>query len=73
MVGTKAQGVLRAKTGTFTGAYNLSGYIPKIDASGFYTSYSPFVMLANSKTRSKVKARHAQDLAGAKLAKIINP
>jgi D-alanyl-D-alanine carboxypeptidase/D-alanyl-D-alanine-endopeptidase (penicillin-binding protein 4) len=48
MVGTPAQGKVRAKTGTERGLYQLIGYIPKYEGSEI-RSYFPFVILTEAK------------------------
>jgi D-alanyl-D-alanine carboxypeptidase/D-alanyl-D-alanine-endopeptidase (penicillin-binding protein 4) len=70
MNGTPAQGVLRAKTGTLTGVYNLSGYVPR-RARGAIVEYVPFVILAESASADLVDSRAAEDRVGAALAALI--
>ncbi len=72
MRGTPAEGVLRAKTGTVRGAYNLSGYIPQFDAVGDVSEYFPFVMLTNAASDDPNLSRNIENHAGAALAAQIN-
>jgi len=71
MKGTAAQGVLRAKTGTLNGVYNLSGYVP-VTHGGAISDYVPFVILTNTQTTYASSARSAEDRIGATLAKLVN-
>jgi D-alanyl-D-alanine carboxypeptidase/D-alanyl-D-alanine-endopeptidase (penicillin-binding protein 4) len=72
MRGTMAEGLLRAKTGTLTGTYNLSGYVPRYDASGRPVEYVPFAMLTRTDASRRAAARAAQDRVGAALACRLN-
>ena len=64
MKNSPAQGVLRAKTGTLSGVYNLSGYVP----SG--GDFLPFVVLTSTNSSHAVEARAAEDRVGIALTKI---
>jgi D-alanyl-D-alanine carboxypeptidase/D-alanyl-D-alanine-endopeptidase (penicillin-binding protein 4) len=68
MRGTAAEGVLRGKTGTLRGVYNLSGYVPRAGAGGQVAEYVPFVVLSKTTSDHRVSARDAQDRVGAALA-----
>ncbi|MEW6057236.1 MAG: D-alanyl-D-alanine carboxypeptidase/D-alanyl-D-alanine-endopeptidase [Bdellovibrionota bacterium] len=72
MRNTAAHQVLRAKTGTLRGVYNLSGYVPKYGAKGEILEYFPFVILSKTTQKYKAAARSAQDRVGAALAEIVN-
>ncbi|OFZ55221.1 MAG: D-alanyl-D-alanine carboxypeptidase/D-alanyl-D-alanine-endopeptidase [Bdellovibrionales bacterium RIFOXYC1_FULL_54_43] len=72
MQGTPAQGVLRAKTGSLRGVYNLSGFVPKTGAGGAIVDFVPFVVLTKTTAENKDVARAAQDRVGAALAEIVN-
>lgn len=63
MIGTSAQGVLRGKTGTLTGVYALSGYVPQNA-----TTFIPFVMIANTTAQNRADAINAMDRAGVSLS-----
>jgi serine-type D-Ala-D-Ala carboxypeptidase/endopeptidase (penicillin-binding protein 4) len=65
MKGTPAMGVLRAKTGTLDGVYNLSGYVP---VSG---GFVPFVLLSSTTPDLENAARSAEDRVGAQLTAIL--
>ncbi|HEY8280061.1 MAG TPA: D-alanyl-D-alanine carboxypeptidase/D-alanyl-D-alanine-endopeptidase [Bdellovibrionota bacterium] len=64
MKGTPAAGVLRAKTGTLNGVYNLAGYVPTGNG------YLPFVILTRTSPELRGAARAAEDRVGARLAGI---
>jgi D-alanyl-D-alanine carboxypeptidase/D-alanyl-D-alanine-endopeptidase (penicillin-binding protein 4) len=70
---TPAQGVLRAKTGTLDGAYNLSGYVPRKAADGSIAEFVPFVILTHTTAAEEVAAHQAEDRIGAALAQTLNP
>jgi D-alanyl-D-alanine carboxypeptidase/D-alanyl-D-alanine-endopeptidase (penicillin-binding protein 4) len=73
MRGTPAEGVLRAKTGTLHGVYNLSGYVPHRGADGAIDRFVPFVMLSRTDSSHLESTRAAQDRVGAELAALVNP
>ncbi len=72
MKGTAAAGVLRGKTGTLNGVYNLSGYVPRLAADGNVAEYVPFVMLTRTTVDEADAAHAAEDRLGAELARLIN-
>jgi D-alanyl-D-alanine carboxypeptidase/D-alanyl-D-alanine-endopeptidase (penicillin-binding protein 4) len=71
MKGTAAENLLRAKTGTLSGAYNLSGYVPRLDAGGEIVEYIPFSVLTSTSSTDETLARQTEDQIGAKLASLI--
>jgi D-alanyl-D-alanine carboxypeptidase/D-alanyl-D-alanine-endopeptidase (penicillin-binding protein 4) len=72
MVGTKAAGIVRAKTGTLRGSYQLAGYVPRIK-DGEITEYVPFVILSAATPENRVRVRNFQDQLVVKLMDAINP
>lgn len=62
MRGTAAEGVLRAKTGTLKGTYNLAGYVP------YGKDFVPFVMLTNTTPALRTVAIAAEDRFGAQMS-----
>jgi hypothetical protein len=64
--------VLRGKTGTISGAYQLSGFVPKLQ-DGREVDYIPFVFLTDTTPSQRVAARRTQDLAGIRLTLDTNP
>jgi D-alanyl-D-alanine carboxypeptidase/D-alanyl-D-alanine-endopeptidase (penicillin-binding protein 4) len=72
MQGTAAEGVLRAKTGTLTGAYTMAGYVPRYNAAGQITEYVPFVVLAAAKGADRYVAVASQNRVGAQLSSLVN-
>lgn len=73
MKGSAAEGILRAKTGTLRGVYNLSGFVPKLTAEGAAPEFVPFVILSKTEAANKQVARDAQDRVGAALVRAVNP
>jgi PBP4 family serine-type D-alanyl-D-alanine carboxypeptidase len=72
MRGTAAEGVLRAKTGTLSGSYNLAGYVPRFNAAGAITGYVPFVVLTRTTGDLRYNALAAHNRVGARLAALVN-
>lgn len=80
-----AQGVVRAKTGTLRGAYQLAGYVPKYAAGskGEIASspvereieeYVPFVILSSAESpASRTRIRNFQDQLVGEIVLIVNP
>jgi PBP4 family serine-type D-alanyl-D-alanine carboxypeptidase len=62
MKGTKAEGELRAKTGTLEGVYNLAGYVPS--KGGFV----PFVLYTRTAVNLEDVAKAAENRVGVQLA-----
>lgn len=73
MKGTPAAGVLRAKTGTLDGVYNLSGYVPRRGSDGAVSEYVPFVILTQTTADGEQTAHQIEDQIGAALAGELNP
>lgn len=63
MAGTEAEGILRAKTGTLSGASCLSGFVTTLDGEPLV-----FSIMMNNYIGSSATARNAQDEIGAVLA-----
>lgn len=66
MLDTKAEGRVRAKTGTLRGSYQLVGYIPK--TRGTNTEYVPFVILTSTAEKNRDRVRRFQDALVAGMA-----
>ncbi len=74
MLGTAAVGVVRAKTGTLKGSYQLAGYIPKMNADGSaIVSYIPFVILSTVDPSERENIFELQGQLASKLLKLVNP
>jgi D-alanyl-D-alanine carboxypeptidase/D-alanyl-D-alanine-endopeptidase (penicillin-binding protein 4) len=71
MKSTPAENILRAKTGTLDGSYNLSGYVPHGGEQGRLIEYVPFVIFSSTTTEGEAKVIHAQDVIGAELARLV--
>jgi D-alanyl-D-alanine carboxypeptidase/D-alanyl-D-alanine-endopeptidase (penicillin-binding protein 4) len=69
---TAAEGVLRAKTGTLNGAYNLAGYVPRFNAVGAPVDFVPFVIFARAPGELRYTALAAHNRVGARLSKLVN-
>jgi len=74
MQGTRAQNWLRAKTGTLSDAYNLSGFVPASDWDGNGTpepsDILPFVTLVHTQKENGREARSLIDRTGARLSEL---
>ena len=74
MQGTQAQNWLRAKTGTLSDAYNLSGFVPASGWNGVGTPESsdllPFVTLVHTERENGREARAVIDRTGARLSEL---
>lgn len=64
MNGPPTEGVLRAKTGTLDGVYNLAGFVPR--GSG----YVPFVLFTRTAANRGAQVRPALDRVGRQLTKV---
>lgn len=73
MKGTNAQGVVRAKTGTLRGAYQLAGFVPRLGAEGEVIEYVPFVILSAATEANRMRVRAFQDQLVARLMDVVNP
>jgi D-alanyl-D-alanine carboxypeptidase len=69
MKGTAAQNLLRAKTGTISGVYNLAGYVPRM-VNGRIAQLVPFVILTKD-AKSKTAAHLIEDRLGRALAEAV--
>jgi D-alanyl-D-alanine carboxypeptidase/D-alanyl-D-alanine-endopeptidase (penicillin-binding protein 4) len=73
MKGTRAQGKVRAKTGTLNGYYQLAGYVPKLGADGKPVDFIPFVILTNTSSGHRFNVYDLQSRLANKLMDAINP
>jgi serine-type D-Ala-D-Ala carboxypeptidase/endopeptidase (penicillin-binding protein 4) len=69
MRNTAAAGVVRGKTGTLNGSYQLVGFIPK--SRGGRTEYIPFVILTSTTARNRDLVRRFQDAIVDKMSESI--
>lgn len=69
MRNTAAHGLVRAKTGTLAGSYQMVGYVPKIRNG--QTNYVPFVVLTSTTARNRDVVRAFQDALVAKIAETV--
>jgi len=73
MGGSAAGKLVRAKTGTLKGAYQLAGYIPKLGPDGTtIIDYVPFVVLTATTPKNSGSARAFQDKLLGELADQVN-
>lgn len=74
MLGTAAVGVVRAKTGTLNGSYQLAGFIPKLSGDGkSITAFIPFVILSSVSPSDRFKVFELQARLASKLLLLVNP
>lgn len=71
MNGTAADGLVRAKTGTLAGSYQLAGFVPRIEG-GRVTAYVPFVILSAVTPGQRFSVYEFQAQLASKLAKLVN-
>ena len=65
-----AEGVLRGKTGTLTGQYNLAGYVPQFDSEDKIDHYAPYAMLTQTSSKYSGVARQVQNEAGIRMTEL---
>jgi D-alanyl-D-alanine carboxypeptidase/D-alanyl-D-alanine-endopeptidase (penicillin-binding protein 4) len=72
MTSGAAAKLVRAKTGTLKGAYQLAGYIPRVSSSGQILEYIPFVVLTATTPQNQGNARAFQDKLVSELTMQVN-
>ncbi len=73
MRGTAAQGLIRAKTGTLRGSYQLVGYAPRFkEGTKEVEEYVPFVILTATTPGNMARVKAFQGRIGAHIVKMIN-
>lgn len=69
----RTRGIVRAKTGTVSGAYQLAGYIPRYDVSGRIDKLVPFVILISTQPQNRKRVLALHDRALIEVVREINP
>jgi len=69
---TAAYNLVRAKTGTLKGAYQIAGYIPRLADDGSIAEYVPFVILSTTTPENETATRNFQDQLIDKLTERVN-
>lgn len=67
------KGLVRAKTGTLRGSYQLAGYMPQMNPDGSVKSFVPFVILTAAPDGYGARVFKVQEKILVRLSQLLNP
>ncbi len=70
---SNTRGIVRAKTGTLRGSYQLAGYMPQFNPDGTAKTFVPFVILTSTPEGFGQKVFGLQEKILVRLGQLINP